>query len=160
MRNTYREYQKIDHRVRLLFLVLSILSACLLILSDYLNFQLHVLVLISAMIVAFIYILTITFKFSTVIYKECIYITFWPFFKTSIKISEVTEIEEVTYDLPGFGVRHDIPNSVTYYKAAGNTGLSLTLVNHKTVVIGTRRATEIKTYLEQLKLTALPAPNS
>lgn len=159
MRTIYREHQKIDKRIRFGLLILSAFSACFLVLSDFLNFHLHDMVIIAAMMVALAYIFTITFKFNTVVYSEGIYITFWPFFKTNIKISAITEIKPVTYDTPGFGVRYDIPNSVTYYKASGNFGLSLTLVNHKTVVIGTRRPTEFITYLEQLKTKAPPAPN-
>jgi hypothetical protein len=140
-------------------MLISVLSACFLALSDYLNFHLHVMVLISAMIVALVYILTITFKFSTVIYSDRIYISFWPFFKTSVKISAITEIKAVTYDMPGFGVRYDIQNLVTYYKASGKSGIALTLFNHKTVVIGTRNATEIISHLENLKSAAPPAPN-
>jgi hypothetical protein len=159
MRNTYREYQKLDERVRLVLLVAAVISACFLILCNYLNFTPHVFVLILSFILALSFILTVTFKFSIVIYPERIYLTFWPFFKTSIKISTIAEMKIIDYNIPGFGVRYDIPNSVTYYKASGNTALSITLVNHKTVVIGTRRPTEILKHLEQLKLQAAPAPN-
>lgn len=159
MRNTYREDQKLDGRIRFILLGITVSSACFLILCDYFNVHLHLLVFIFSLVVAFSYILTTTFKFTTVIYPERIYITFWPFFKTSIKISSIIQMKVVEYDLSGFGVRYDIPKAITYYKASGNIALSITLNDHKTVVIGTKRPTEFLTYLEQLKLNAPPAPN-
>ncbi|MBD1392594.1 hypothetical protein [Mucilaginibacter glaciei] len=159
MRNTYREYQKINARIRFILLVLSVFLALLLTVCNYLNFNPNVTILILSLVVVLAYVLTIIFKFTTIIYSERIYISFWPFFNTSIKISTIRKMEVVHYDLPGFGVRYDIPNSVTYYKASGDIGLSLTLVNNKTVVIGTAKATEMIKHLEGLKPLSPPAPN-
>lgn len=160
MRATYQEYQKIDQALRVKLLTISLVLVLLLILGDYLNLHLHFLWLISLVIVSLIYVLTLRFKFSTIIFSERIDIAFWPFFRTSIKISEITSIEVVTYDIAGFGVRYDLPNATTYYKACGKTALSLSLMDEKKVVIGTCNAEELKTQLEQLKLATVPVKNS
>ncbi|TKC59075.1 hypothetical protein FBD94_16165 [Pedobacter hiemivivus] len=96
-------------------------------------------------------------RLSTQIKKDGIYLKFFPF-QWSYKYYNWDMIDKCyvrTYnplgEYGGWGVRYSMSGQGMAYNVSGNKGLQLELNNHKKVLIGTNKSTELEEVLTKLK---------
>ena len=89
-------------------------------------------------------------KLKTVINKNGIEISFFPFLKRAFKWEEVTSYEIVNYGfVGGWGIRLGTTYG-TVYNVKGNKGLALQLKNGKKYLIGTQKEHELKRLIDKM----------
>lgn len=99
------------------------------------------------------YLLPILFLFvrlKSKIDKETIELQFVPFMKKSVNWTDIATAEVVDYGfLGGWGVYHSSEHG-TVYATGGKHGLAIKTKKGQKFVIGTRKESEMKTFLENL----------
>jgi len=110
-----------------------------------------VLILFSLLVFGIIAFIK-SIRLSTEIDKNEIRIHFYPLLKKQIKWNEVKHAEVENYGfVGGWGIRF-WPKYGTIYNIKGNKGLVIELLNGKKLVIGTQKESELKLFLEGLRI--------
>lgn len=153
--NTFYEIQKFNKWYIRLILLIPILIFIGGIITGKLEGEEKIPMIVSVVVVVFIFVLFIFTKLETRIDEAGITIRFFPFQRIYyyVKWDEVSEVSVRTYkpirEYGGWGIRYSLKNGKAY-NVSGNKGLQLTLVSGKKFLIGTQKPEQLEAFLHEL----------
>lgn len=113
----------------------------------------NAVLVVFALITFAIIALFLLMKLKTSINKEYIEVSFYPFTTKKVYWHQIEKATVLKYGfIGGWGIRFWTKYG-TVYNVKGNKGLAIQLKNGDKFLIGTQKATELKSFLEQLSVT-------
>lgn len=101
-------------------------------------------------IILLVIILFAVLRMKTVVTKENILLTYFPFVRKTISLSDIETMKVINYGfVGGWGIRL-WTSFGTVYNVRGNKGLHIKLKNGKQLVIGTQQPQELEKVVAQL----------
>ncbi len=152
----YYEIQKFNKWYIRLILFIPILIFIFGIASGKIEGEEKTPMIISVVVVAFMFVLFLFTNLETRIDESGITIRFFPFQRRYyyVRWDEISEASVRTYkpirEYGGWGLRYSIKHGKAY-NVSGNKGLQLTLLSGKKFLIGTQKADELNAFLKELK---------
>jgi hypothetical protein len=152
----YYEIQKFNKWYIRLILFIPILIFIFGIASGKIEGEEKTPMIISVVVVTFMFVLFLFTNLETRIDESGITIRFFPFQRRYyyVRWDEISEASVRTYkpirEYGGWGLRYSIKHGKAY-NVSGNKGLQLTLVSGKKFLIGTQKAEELQSFLKELK---------
>ena len=111
------------------------------------NSELLLITLVPLSILMLLYSITLITEVS----DEGIYFNLKPFTKRFIRWEEIQNIEIIRYDFVGYGLRVDTQYG-TVYNIKGYHGIKINLKDGKRILIGTQKADDFNSVLNQLNV--------
>ncbi len=152
----YYEIQKFNKWYIRLILFIPILIFIFGIASGKIEGEEKTPMIISVVVVAFMFVLFLFTNLETRIDESGITIRFFPFQRRYyyVRWDEISEASVRTYkpirEYGGWGLRYSVKHGKAY-NVSGNKGLQLTLLSGKKFLIGTQKADELNSFLKELK---------
>ena len=101
-------------------------------------------------IILSVIILFVVLRMTTVVTKENIQLTYFPFVNKTINLADIETMKVINYGfVGGWGIRFWTQYG-TVYNVRGNKGLHIKFKNGKQLVIGTQKPQELEKVVEQL----------
>ena len=101
-------------------------------------------------IILSVIILFVVLRMTTVVTKENIQLTYFPFVNKTINLADIETMKVINYGfVGGWGIRFWTQFG-TVYNVRGNKGLHIKFKNGKQLVIGTQKPQELEKVVEQL----------
>lgn len=101
-------------------------------------------------IILSVIILFVVLRMTTVVTKEKIQLTYFPFVNKTINLADIETMKVINYGfVGGWGIRFWTQYG-TVYNVRGNKGLHIKFKNGKQLVIGTQKPQELEKVVEQL----------
>lgn len=101
-------------------------------------------------IILSVIILFVVLRMTTVLTKENIQLTYFPFVNKTINLADIETMKVINYGfVGGWGIRFWTQYG-TVYNVRGNKGLHIKFKNGKQLVIGTQKPQELEKVVEQL----------
>lgn len=101
-------------------------------------------------IILSVIILFVVLRMTTVVTKENIQLTYFPFVNKTINLADIETMKVINYGfVGGWGIRFWTQYG-TVYNVRGNKGLHIKFKNGKQLVIGTQKPQELEKLVEQL----------
>ena len=101
-------------------------------------------------IILSVIILFVVLRMTTVVTKENIQLTYFPFVNKTINLADIETMKVINYGfVGGWGIRFWTQYG-TVYNVRGNKGLHIKFKNGKQLVIGTKKPQELEKVVEQL----------
>lgn len=101
-------------------------------------------------IILSVIILFVILRMTTVVTKEKIQLTYFPFVNKTINLADIETMKVINYGfVGGWGIRFWTQYG-TVYNVRGNKGLHIKFKNGKQLVIGTQKPQELEKVVEQL----------
>lgn len=101
-------------------------------------------------IILSVIILFVVLRMTTVVTKENIQLTYFPFVNKTINLADIETMKVINYGfVGGWGIRFWTQYG-TVYNVLGNKGLHIKFKNGKQLVIGTQKPQELEKVVEQL----------
>lgn len=108
-------------------------------------------IIIMAIIGLILVLVFFSINLKTEYNRESITINLFPFTgERNIPWSDVESFSIQQYIFVGFGLRIQSKSNTVYYNISGNVGLHLLLKSGETVVIGTRQAEKLSSFLDMI----------
>jgi hypothetical protein len=152
----YYEIQKFNKWYIRLILFIPVLIFIFGIASGKIEGEEKTPMIISVVVVAFMFVLFQFTNLETRIDESGITIRFFPFQRRYyyVRWDEISQASVRTYkpirEYGGWGLRYSIKHGKAY-NVSGNKGLQLTLLSGKKFLIGTQKADELQSFLKELK---------
>ena len=101
-------------------------------------------------IILSVIIIFVVLRMTTVVTKENIQLTYFPFVNKTINLADIETMKVINYGfVGGWGIRFWTQYG-TVYNVRGNKGLHIKFKNGKQLVIGTQKPQELQKIVEQL----------
>lgn len=101
-------------------------------------------------IILSVIILFVVLRMTTVVTKENIQLTYFPFVNKTINLADIETMKVINYGFVGGWVIRFWTQYGTVYNVRGNKGLHIKFKNGKQLVIGTQKPQELEKVVEQL----------
>lgn len=150
MKPLFIENQRFNQWWLWVLLAVSSATPIIIIFKEYSNNTVSSNNLWALIIIFLAIILFAVLRMKTVVTKENIQLTQYPFVWKTIKLSDIDTMKVINYGfVGGWGIRLWTKYG-TVYNVRGNKGLHIRLKNGKQLVIGTQKPQELENVVEQL----------
>lgn len=150
MKPLFTEKQRFNQWWLWLLLAVSSATPIIIMFKEYSNNTVSSNNLWALIIIFLAIILFAVLRMKTVVTKENIQLTQYPFVWKTIKLSDIDTMKVINYGfVGGWGIRLWTKYG-TVYNVRGNKGLHIRLKNGKQLVIGTQKPQELENVVAQL----------
>ena len=150
MKPLFTEKQRFNQWWLWLLLAVSSATPIIIFYKEYTNDTVSSNNLWALIIIFLAIILFAVLRMKTVVTKENIQLTQYPFVWKTIKLSDIDTMKVINYGfVGGWGIRFWTSYG-TVFNVRGNKGLHIKLKNGKQLVIGTQKPQELEKVVEQL----------
>lgn len=150
MKPLFIENQRFNQWWLWLLLAVSSATPIIIMFKEYSNNTVSSNNLWALIIIFLAIVLFSVLRMKTVVTKENIQLTQYPFVWKTIKLSDIETMKVINYGfVGGWGIRLWTKYG-TVYNVRGNKGLHIKLKNGKQLVIGTQKPQELERIVEQL----------